>query len=185
MATTREPLLGDLKDEAGELWDELRGLADARWELARLEAVRATQQVQQLAIIGGVCLVVLLVSLPLLVVAAAGGLAGTLGLSREAWLALIGGMLLVGSLTVAALAWLGFRRRFEGFARSLAELREDVVWLKEKDWFPEAEQDETEGDEGEEYEDEQYEDEAEDEPESDASDRDDDFHNDSPADNAP
>lgn len=131
MATT-EPLLEDLKLEASEMWDELRGLADARWELAQIEARLAAKQVRGFAVLATASVLAILVSLPILLVALAMTLDGVAGMSHEQWLGLMGGILLLGGLIALVLGWLRFRRQFDGFARTLAEFREDMTWLEEK-----------------------------------------------------
>jgi len=102
-----------------------------RWQLAKIELAEDFGRAKRLLAVWLAAMVLLIGSLPVLVVAAAEGLAGTGGLSRVGWLLVFGGAMLFGSLAAAGVAWLWFRRRFNGLKETLAELEEDRLWLDE------------------------------------------------------
>ena len=112
---------------------ELREMAAARWELARLELAADLRSARRLAIAW------------LAVgrtgadgVAAAGGAVwpkrwtAAAGIPRGGWLLIFAGGLLVLALAGGYLAWRRFRRKFIGLRETMEELREDMVWLREK-----------------------------------------------------
>jgi hypothetical protein len=72
-----------------------------------------------------------LCALSLLAVCAADVLEGRLGIARWGWLLILGLGLLSGGAVAALRAWRRFRASATGMEQSLAELREDLVWLKE------------------------------------------------------
>jgi hypothetical protein len=126
------PLLADVRAELGALGAELREMAAARWELARLEIESDLRSARRLAIAWLVALVISLGALPLAASALAEALNGRLGIPRIGWLLILAGVLLLVAATIGSLAWRRFRRNFVALGETLEELREDVVWLKEK-----------------------------------------------------
>lgn len=123
-------LTAELRTELRHLAAELRELVRLRYELARLELADSASQIRRLAIAWVVALLLLLIGLPVLVVAAAELLDGWL-LSRAGWLLVFGVLLIGTAFGLATLMWLRFRRGFVGLRDTLAELREDAVWIGE------------------------------------------------------
>jgi hypothetical protein len=128
----RRLLMIDLRSELDALGDDLRETAEARWQLARLELRADLGAVKRLAVAWSVAAAMALTSLPLLAICLAEVLDGRYGISRQYWLLIFAGVLLVLALGGALLAWRGFRRRFTGLEETLEELREDLAWLREK-----------------------------------------------------
>jgi len=131
MADRSEPLLAALQAAVHRASGDVRTLAEARWKLARLEVLAAVAEVKRLAIAAAVGGIVALVSIPVLVVAAAELLDGTFGLGRTAWLGQFGVGLLASAVTVAWIGWRRFQARFVGLEETLEELQEDLLWLRE------------------------------------------------------
>jgi hypothetical protein len=126
------PLLADVRAELGALGGELREMAAARWELARLEIESDLRSARRLAVAWLVAAVMALAALPLATSALAEVLGGRLGIPRIGWLLICAGGLLLSAALIGSLAWRRFRRNFVGLCETLEELREDVVWTKEK-----------------------------------------------------
>ena len=124
--------MADVRTELGELGAELREMAAARWELACLEIASDLCSARRLAVAWLVAAVMLLTALPLLASGLADALNGWQGIPRVAWLLAFAAILLLLAVLVAYLAWRRFRHNFVGLAETLEELREDVLWLKEK-----------------------------------------------------
>jgi len=131
MAKHKQALLGELKAEVGSLGADLREMAVLRWRLARLELQSDARAVSRLARVWILSAVMALCALSLLAVCAADVLDGRLGIARWTWLLILGLGLLSGGAAAALWAWHRFRASATGMEQSLAELREDLVWLKE------------------------------------------------------
>jgi hypothetical protein len=131
MAKDKRPLLAGLKDEIALLGGDLRELAAAHWQLARLEVESDAAAVKRLAVAMVAAAVMALSALPLLAVAAADALDGWLGIARLGWLLIFGVGLLILAASTGCLAWRGFRRRFTALEQTREELREAAVWLEE------------------------------------------------------
>ena len=129
--SVNRPLLADLREDFAALGGELRELAAARWELARLEMTADWQAAKRLVIGWLVAAVAGLVALPLLAVSLADGLARWGNIARAEWLLIFAGGLLLLSAASGYLAWRRFRRTVVGLRETLEELREDLVWLRE------------------------------------------------------
>ena len=130
--STERPLLADVRTELGALGAELREMASARWELARLEIESDLRSARRLAVAWLVAAVMLLTALPLLAAGLAEALDGCAGIPHGAWLLVFAaGLLLLAGLG-GYLAWRRFRRDFIGLRETLEELREDAAWLNEK-----------------------------------------------------
>ena len=127
-----QPLLDDLRAELGSLGAELREMASARWELARLEIESDLRSAKRLAVCGLVAIVMSLTALPLAAAGLAEALDGCAGVSRAGWLLVFAAGLLLLAALVGHLAWRRFRRNFIGLSETLEELREDVLWMREK-----------------------------------------------------
>jgi hypothetical protein len=127
----QSPLLADIRAEFNALGGELRELAAARWELARLELYADFLSAKRLALAWLTAAVMALTALPLLVVCLAEALDGCAGIARNGWLLIFGGGLLAVATAGGVLAWRRFRRRFVGLEETLEELREDMAWLQD------------------------------------------------------
>ena len=130
--SAERPLLADLRAELGALGGELREMAAARWELARLELEADLLSAKRLAIAWLAAAVMAIAALPLVAVCLAEALDGCGHIARGGWLLIFAGGLLILALAGSHLAWRRFRRRFVGLQETLEELREDLVWLQEK-----------------------------------------------------
>jgi hypothetical protein len=126
------PLLADLHAELGSLGGELREMAAARWELARLELQSDLLAARRLAVAWLAAAVMALTALPLVAVALAEAMDGCGHIPRGGWLLIFAGGLLILAMAGGYFAWRRFRRRFIGLQETLEELREDLVWLREK-----------------------------------------------------
>jgi len=131
VATHKQSLLAELKAEVGSLGADLREMAALRWQLARLELQVDARAVSRLARVWILSAVMVLCALSLLAVCAADALDGRLGIARCGWLLIFGLGLLSGGAAAGLWAWRRFRASATGMEQSLAELREDLVWLKE------------------------------------------------------
>jgi len=130
--TPDRPLLADFREGLDALGDELREMAVARWELARLELSADLRSAKRLAIVWAVSALMIFTALPMLAASLADWLDGDGGISRAGWLLIFGCGLLAAAITAAETARRRFRRRFVGLQETLEELREDVLWLREK-----------------------------------------------------
>jgi hypothetical protein len=127
----QRPLFADLRDEIGALGAELREMASARWELARLELLADLRAVKRLAIVWLMSAVLALTALPLAAASLAEVLDRRAGISRGGWLLIFAGGLFVLALSGGYLAWRRFRRKFVGLRETMEELREDMLWLRD------------------------------------------------------
>jgi hypothetical protein len=130
--STERPLLADVREELGALGGELREMVSARWELARLEIKSDLHSTKRLAVAWLVTAVMLLSALPLAAAALADALDGWRNVPRAGWLLIFAAGLLILAGLGGYLAWRRFRRNFIGLRETLEELREDILWLKEK-----------------------------------------------------
>jgi len=130
--TPNRPLLADFRDELAALGGELREMAAARWQLARLELEADRQTLRGLVLAWLMALLMALTALPVLVVCLAEMLDGWQNVPRSGWLLGFGLGLLAFALLGGYLAWRHFRRHVVGLQETLEELREDLVWLQEK-----------------------------------------------------
>lgn len=131
MPASHDNLFAGLSAESARLAERVRRMAAARWQLAALETREAVRLVRQTSIYLAIAGWMLLSSLPLLVVALAAWCAAWWGIS-QALAQTIGFLsLVVAGLLLATFGWRRFRRQFVGWEESLAELREDLQWLRE------------------------------------------------------
>jgi uncharacterized membrane protein YqjE len=126
------PLLADFRDELAALGGELREMAAARWELVWLELEADRQTLRGLVLTWLIALLMALTALPVLIVCLAEMLNGWMNVPRSVWLLGFGLGLMAFALLGGYLAWRRFRRRMVGLRETLEELREDLVWLREK-----------------------------------------------------
>jgi hypothetical protein len=132
VSNDHESLFDGVKAEAARLKSDIASLAQLRWQLARLEATAAACSLRRLAVVLTVAALAALVALPILLVALADALDGRLGVPRWGWLLAFGFGLLLTAALAAWSRWRRFRQEFVGFEQTLEELREDVVWLRER-----------------------------------------------------
>lgn len=102
-----------------------------RRELAELELGHDRVLLQRFASFGGVAIALIVIGTSLLLVTAAWELAAITQLSFSAWLALLGAACLVPGNWVLWRSIRTVRREFCGLRGTLAELREDLAWLRE------------------------------------------------------
>jgi hypothetical protein len=131
MSTHEPSLLGELKTEVGKLISDLREMALLRWQLARSELESDARALKRLVLAWLTAALLILSALPLFAVCLADLLEGLFGVARWGWLLIIAMSMLTGSAAASYLAWLRFRKRATLMEQSLAELREDLVWLQE------------------------------------------------------
>lgn len=131
------PLLADIRQELETLLAEFREMAAARWELARLELEADIRSVKRLAVVCVVAALMAVTAMPLLAVCLAELVAGYGNIALAGWLLIFGVGLLLAAAVIAALAVRHFRRRFVGLQETIEELREDLLWMREKGQGPE------------------------------------------------
>jgi uncharacterized membrane protein YqjE len=132
MSSPDRTMLADLKAELRGLTADVSEMLQSHWELARLEIQSDIAHLKRLAFVWGAAAVMALTSLPLLATCVAEALDGRLGVARRGWLLIFGLSLLCTAVIGGYGAWFWFRRRFVGLKQTLDELREDLVWMKEK-----------------------------------------------------
>jgi uncharacterized membrane protein YqjE len=125
-------LFADLRDDLRSFGAELREMAAARWELARLELLAQRKVFGNLAGALIAAMLMALTALPLLAWCLADALDGWYGVSRGLWLFGFAIGLLITALSSGYLAIRRFRRHATGLQETIEELREDLVWLR--DW---------------------------------------------------
>ena len=132
MSDSTKPLLADVREELGSLGAELREMAAARLELARLEIASDLLSAKRLAVACVVVAVMFLTALPLVAVWMAEVLSELTRIPRGGWLLGFAACLFLASGIGSYVAWRRFRRNFLGLRETLEELREDLQWLREK-----------------------------------------------------
>ena len=123
-------------EEWGRLFSDFVDLLVLRRQLAELEVRNDLRQIKRLGIFGGLGLTQCLVGMAVLAV-----LAGSL---IDQWIATsaipgprpwgslgLGVVLILSGLETLRRSWNRFQREFSGLKESIAELREDAVWLRE------------------------------------------------------
>ncbi len=126
---TRERVLWP--QEARELArDAVEGL-QVRRELLEVEVRHDVRSIRRLVVVGGIGLVLVLTGIPVLLVAAAQQLARTTSLGITVWSLILAAAVIGPGSIVLIVAIRHFRREFSGLHHSLAELHEDILWLRE------------------------------------------------------
>lgn len=128
---SERPLLEDFGRQVAGLATDVQELLAMRWHLARLEIESDVGAAKRLAATAGIAAVTGLTGLPLAACCAAELLDGWWGVSRVGWLALLGSGLIAVALLVGWTGWRRFRRDVLGLRETLAELREDLLWMQE------------------------------------------------------
>lgn len=131
--------MSDARDSKSSMWGQrLRSLAGEldrmvrlRRELAELELRHDYRNMRRLAVVGGLGIGLMLIGLSLLCSAAAHKLAVVTNLSVQSWMAIVGAALVLPGICMLTLGIKRFRAEIRLFRGTLAELHEDVVWLRE------------------------------------------------------
>lgn len=138
MSEPSDSLFSGIAAQFGRLRQDLGEMLAARFELAQLEATEVVRQTARCGIVLVASAILLLSCLPIAVATLALAGATYFEQSPIAWLA--GSVLLLVGIA-ALIGWLAvrnYRRNFTGLRDTLAELREDLVWLRE--WSGQADQ---------------------------------------------
>ena len=117
--------------EARQLASDALEMLEMRRELAELEIRHDTRVGKRLAITGGAGAILVITSLPLLLTSLAHGLSMWTRLSAANWVLILGGFSLLLGAGIGWAAFQRFRSDFTGLKSTLAELNEDMVWLRE------------------------------------------------------
>ena len=133
MATNRldEPLFSPLKRQMAGISAEAKAMLAARAELLGLELSAARSSVVRLVVAVLLGCLILLVALPMATVAFSQQLARWFSLDPLAVLWVFTLMMFVGGTGLIYGSWRRFRREFHGVEDSIAELREDLMWMQE------------------------------------------------------
>ena len=122
----------DNSPRGGKSMAELSKMLELRRQLAEAEIESDKETAKRLAIVGGAGLIAVLTGLPLLTSVLTARVDEALKLSFP-WVSLtVALVVLVGGLLLAWSAWRRFHREFLGLRESLQELREDLIWLRER-----------------------------------------------------
>jgi uncharacterized membrane protein YqjE len=132
MNSPPEPATSLWSSEARQLAANAVEMLELRRELAELEVRHDAQAGKRLGLVGGVAAVLIVTALPLLLTALAHGLAGWTRINDPSvWMLILGGFSLFLGAGLGWAAYRRFRSDFSGLRGTLAELQEDVVWLRE------------------------------------------------------
>ena len=123
-------------EEWGRLFSDLVDLLVLRRQLAELVVCNDLRQIKRLGIFGGLGLTQCLVGMAVLAVLAGSlidqWIATTTIPGPRPWGSLcLGVVLILSGLETLRRSWNRFQREFSGLKESIAELREDAVWLRE------------------------------------------------------
>ncbi len=119
------------KQRVQPLATELSRMLELRRKLATLEFTHDYQLLRRNVIGGGIGVVMAMTGLPLLLQAAARQMGSVTSLSVTAWTLLFGTVLLALGTLLLGLAFRKTRSGFCGLQGTLAELNEDLIWLRE------------------------------------------------------
>jgi len=123
-------------EEWRRLFSDFVDLLVLRRQLAELEVCNDLRQIKRLGIFGGLGLTQCLVGMAVLAVLAGSlidqWIATTTIPGPRPWGSLgLGVVLILSGLETLRRSWNRFQREFSGLKESIAELREDAVWLRE------------------------------------------------------
>jgi uncharacterized membrane protein YqjE len=110
---------------------ELARAIQLRRELAELELRHDRVVLRRFLSVGGIALALVACGLSLLLTAAADELARATDIRPAAWLSFFGAVLVLPGTVAIVLSVRRLRAEFCGLRNTLAELREDLVWLRE------------------------------------------------------
>lgn len=128
---TEKSLFSPLVRQVEGFSNEVQAMLRARAELLGLELQAARSTATRVIVYVLVGLLGLLFSVPVLVVALSQQVARWFDLDALMILWVANGILLVVSVGLILLAWRRYRRNFHGLEDSIAELREDMLWMQE------------------------------------------------------
>ena len=118
--------------EARQLAGHAVEMLELRRDLAQLELQHDAQVGKRLAIGGGIGAILVITAWPLLLSSLAIGLSRWTQLHSPAiWLLILGGFSLFLGFGIGWAAYQRFRADFTGLKCTLAELNEDLAWLRE------------------------------------------------------
>ena len=123
-------------EEWGRLFSDFVDLLVLRRQLAELEVRNDLRQIKRLGIFGGLGLTQCLVGMAVLAVFAGSLIDHWIETSAipapRPWGSLgLGVVVILSGLETLRRSWNRFQREFSGLKESIAELREDAVWLRE------------------------------------------------------
>ena len=116
---------------ARQIAGELAEAIQLRRELAELEVRHDRALLKRFSLVGGLAAALLLCGVPLLLTAAAWWLAQVTELGFVGWLVGFGAVLVVPGTVGLAVGIRRLRGEFCGLQNTLAELREDSLWVRE------------------------------------------------------
>ena len=119
------------KDELRPVTAELSRMVTLRRELAALEINHDRQLTRRCLTVGLAGAILVLVALPLLLHAAADALSHITTLNATTWNVILGSALAAPGIMLLAFGLRKFRAEFCGLRGTLAELNEDLIWLRE------------------------------------------------------
>lgn len=128
---TEDSLFSPLVRQVEGFSNEVQAMFRARAELLGLELQAARSTATRVIVSVLLGLFGLVVTIPIVVVALAWQIARWFDLDLLVVLWVATGMLLVVSVGLILLAWRRYRRDFHGLEDSIAELREDMLWMQE------------------------------------------------------
>jgi uncharacterized membrane protein YqjE len=131
MSNAERPPAAGWKQRLQPLAAELSRMLALRRELAALEVAHDRQLLQQGGIVGGIGALLAVLGATQLVQSLAGYLASVTVLSTTAWSLIFGLLFLVPGGLLIYRVYCKIRSRFCGLQGTLAELQEDLVWLRE------------------------------------------------------
>lgn len=131
--------MSDARDSNSSPWiqrlssmiGELGRMVHLRRELAELELHHDYRNIRRLAVVGGLSLGFVFLGLSLLCSAAAHTLTALTEIRAVTWMVGLGLALILPAICILALGIKKFRAEIRLFRGTLAELREDVAWLRE------------------------------------------------------
>ena len=118
--------------ETSKPWADVARMLELRRELAEAEIKSDVAATKRLAIVGGSAAVAALSGLPLLLTVVALQVDRYFELTFPWTAVCLGLLLLIFGALLGWSAWLRFRHDFLGLHESLDELREDLIWLRER-----------------------------------------------------
>jgi sirohydrochlorin ferrochelatase len=120
-----------LGNDARIALSDLSEMLDLRRQLAEAEIRHDLTVTKRLAIVGGMGAMAAFIGLPILLVALSLQLEAHFQLDHHGWTVGLGSLLLFAGLITLLTAYRRFRRDFVGLEESIAEFKEDLVWLRE------------------------------------------------------
>ena len=116
---------------ARQIAGELARAIQLRRDLADLEISHDRALLKRFLLVGGLSVAIVLSGVPLLLTAIALGLSQVTEVGLAGWLIFFGAVLVVPGTVALVLAIRKLRSEFCGLQNTRAELREDLVWVRE------------------------------------------------------